>query len=168
MSTQTTRPGGNRGAVKLRKPNGHQDHAAGNFSVQHLLDRLDRVRETGPGRWIARCPGHDDRSPSLSIRRLEDGRILLHDFAGCDAQSILAAIGLTFSDLYDRPLSHHAQPTRNRIPARDLIGLVDHEALIVGMVGAAMLKNKKIDAETWDRLATAVRRIGEVRDYVEH
>ncbi len=137
-------------------------------NAEKLLSRLEDVRENSPGRWMAKCPGHDDRSPSLSIRETDDGRILMHDFAGCDAQSVLAAIGLTFSDLYDRPLSHHAQPTRNRIPARDLIGMIDHEALIVGMIGASMLENKKIDAETWDRLATAVRRIGEVRDYVEH
>ena len=36
-----------------------------------ILDRLDGVRPTGDGRWIARCPAHDDRSPSLSIREAE-------------------------------------------------------------------------------------------------
>ena len=38
-----------------------------------LLDRLPGVRKTGPGRWIAPCPAHEDRRPSLSIRELEDG-----------------------------------------------------------------------------------------------
>lgn len=61
-----------------------------------------------------------------------------------------------------------ATPTCLHIPPPDLIGMIDHEALIVGMIGAAMIENKKIDAETWGRLATAVSRIGEVRDYVEH
>jgi hypothetical protein len=41
-----------------------------------LLDHLERVKQTGPGRWIARCPAHEDRSPSLSVRELEDGRLL--------------------------------------------------------------------------------------------
>ena len=47
-----------------------------------LLDRLEAVRETGSSRWIARCPAHDDSSPSLAVRELDDGRILLHDFGG--------------------------------------------------------------------------------------
>ncbi|MSQ55589.1 MAG: DNA primase, partial [Betaproteobacteria bacterium] len=29
-----------------------------------LLDRLDGVRATGPGRWIAQCPAHPDKRPS--------------------------------------------------------------------------------------------------------
>ena len=42
-----------------------------------LLDRLDKVRPTGAGTWVARCPAHDDRGPSLSVRELDDGRIEL-------------------------------------------------------------------------------------------
>ncbi len=159
----------------MNSPSGSVACASGEAPVHHLLDRLDRIRETGPGRWIACCPAHDDRSPSLSIRELEDGRVLLHDFAGCEVDSILVAIGLRLSDLFPEHSGrrnwtgpHHHAPTRSHIPARDLIGMIDHEALIVGMIGAAMLENKKIDAETWDRLATAVGRIGEVRDHVEH
>lgn len=64
-----------------------------------LLDRLDGVRATGSGRWIARCPAHQDRSPSLSVRELGDGTILLHDFAGCAAHEVLAAVGLSLADL---------------------------------------------------------------------
>lgn len=53
------------------------------------------------GRWstkggMCRCPGHDDREPSLSVRPGKT-RLLFHCFAGCDAGAImrgLAAIGL--------------------------------------------------------------------------
>jgi len=31
-----------------------------------LLARLDGVKRTGPDRWIARCPAHDDKRPSLA------------------------------------------------------------------------------------------------------
>lgn len=136
------------------------------MSADTLLSRLDGVKRTGSGRWICKCPAHEDRSPSLSIRELDDGRVLIHDFAGCDTQSILDAVGLKLADLFPAPLYHHAHPTRPQIPARDLIGLIDHEALIVALVAADMLSNKTIEAEDYDRLATAVRRIGEVRDHV--
>lgn len=131
-----------------------------------LLDRLDRVKPTGPGRWIACCPAHDDKSPSLSIRETEDGRILFHDFAGCDTASVLAALGLSLADLFPDKLEHQVKPTPSRIPLRDLVALLHHESLIVALAGADMLANKKIEAEDYDRLATAVRRVGEVRDYV--
>ena len=37
-------------------------------AAARLLDRLTGVKQTAPGRWIAKCPAHEDRSPSLSIR----------------------------------------------------------------------------------------------------
>lgn len=48
------------------------------------------------GRWtttggMCRCPAHDDRSPSLSVR-IGRSRLLLHCFAGCGATEILRAL----------------------------------------------------------------------------
>jgi hypothetical protein len=64
-----------------------------------LLARLEGIIPAGPGRWYARCPAHDDKSPSLSIA--EDGeRVLIHDFAGCTADEVLAAVNLKWADLY--------------------------------------------------------------------
>lgn len=90
-----------------------------------LLDRLDGVRQSGPGRWLARCPAHEDRSPSLSIRELDDGRVLLHDFGGCDTEAVLDALGLELQALFPDPLPAARQgmgyqPTHSRISARDL------------------------------------------------
>ena len=70
------------------------------MTTDTLLSRLSSVRQTGPGKWQARCPAHDDRSPSLSIREADDGKILLHCWSGCDPEAILTAIGLTWRDLY--------------------------------------------------------------------
>ena len=64
-----------------------------------LLERLDKVRQIGD-RYIACCPAHDDKTPSLTIRETPTGTILAHCFGGCDIGSVLAAVGLTFSDLY--------------------------------------------------------------------
>ena len=64
-------------------------------------DGRELVEQLG-GRWtprggMCRCPAHDDRNPSLSVR-LGRSRLLFHCFAGCDAASIFAALkrlGLT-------------------------------------------------------------------------
>lgn len=61
------------------------------------------ARRTGLGRWQARCPAHQDRSPSLSIREGADGRVLVHCFAGCALDSILAALKLSRRDLQPGP-----------------------------------------------------------------
>jgi hypothetical protein len=47
-----------------------------------------------------RCPAHPDRTPSLSVTQAEDGRWLLHCFAGCHPDEILAAAGLGWLDLF--------------------------------------------------------------------
>jgi len=48
------------------------------------------------GRWtsrggMCRCPAHDDRTPSLSVRPGRT-RLLLHCFAGCEASAVLRAL----------------------------------------------------------------------------
>ncbi|ACY46969.1 DUF3987 domain-containing protein [Rhodothermus marinus] len=77
--------------------------------VQLLLGRLEHVREAAltqedrqrgiVARWMARCPGHDDHDPSLGIALTADGRVLIHCFAGCPADRVLASAGLNWRDL---------------------------------------------------------------------
>jgi hypothetical protein len=55
------------------------------------------------GRWhgqygAARCPAHDDRNPSLSIRDGEAGALLLYCFTGCQFRDIRAAIKFKLGD----------------------------------------------------------------------
>ena len=50
-----------------------------------------QARRTGPGRWMARCPAHDDRTPSLSIAE-RNGTLLVHCFAGCRQADVIEAL----------------------------------------------------------------------------
>lgn len=69
--------------------------------IAELLTRLDKV--TGkPPQWQARCPAHMDKSPSLTIKQDENGKILIHCFAGCGAGDIMDAIGMSLSDLFPK------------------------------------------------------------------
>lgn len=65
--------------------------------VHDLLNRLDKVHKVSGG-WVACCPAHEDSNPSMSITE-KDGKILLHCHAGCSAESIVGAVGLSMSDL---------------------------------------------------------------------
>ena len=60
-------------------------------------------RAAGGNRFQARCPAHGDRSPSLSIGEGLDGRVLLHCFAGCHTDAILAALNLSRKDRFQGP-----------------------------------------------------------------
>ncbi len=41
---------------------------------------------------MARCPAHDDSTPSLSIREARDGKLLVHCHAGCEQTAVIAAL----------------------------------------------------------------------------
>jgi putative DNA primase/helicase len=48
-------------------------------------------RKAGAG-WMARCPAHDDRKPSLSLRHGEDGKVLVRCHAGCEQAQVIAVL----------------------------------------------------------------------------
>jgi len=142
------------------------------MSAAQLLDRLEKVKQTGPGRWIARCPAHEDRSPSLSIRELDDGRVLLHCFGGCGALDVLDALGLQWCALFPPNQRHAERPaTCSRIPARDLLELISEEVTVVAVVAADLLANKFISEATGrgsprPRTASPARGITRMNDKV--
>jgi hypothetical protein len=141
------------------------------MSAATLLDRLSGVRQTAPGRWLAQCPAHEDRSPSLSIRELDDGRVLLNDFGGCQTSDVLAALGLEMGALFPArlPGSHPAggyAPTHLRIPARDLLEVLDHEIVVAVLILDEILRHRKANEEQITRLTQAAARIGAARDMV--
>jgi len=72
-------------------------------NIDRVLERLERLRKTRRG-WIACCPSHPDKNPSLSVAIGNDGRILLYCWSGCSYRQIMAALGLSPGDLMpERP-----------------------------------------------------------------
>jgi 5S rRNA maturation endonuclease (ribonuclease M5) len=67
--------------------------------LDRILDLLEGVRAQNGG-FVASCPAHDDRVPSLSISEGDDGRILLYCHAGCSTDDILDRLGLEWPDLF--------------------------------------------------------------------
>lgn len=73
-------------------------------------------RKAGDG-WTARCPAHDDRTPSLSIRDADDGKLLVHCHAGCDQEQVLAALR-TRGLWIERGLRHLSRAKRHAVVER--------------------------------------------------
>ena len=138
------------------------------MSAESLLSRLAKVRKMGADRWMACCPAHDDRSPSLSIRELSDGRILLHCWTGCSAESILDSIGLTFDDLFPERLPEVAYPrVKPTFSAREVLVAMQPELLTVALIGRQMADGIPNDEKTQQALITAVSRIASAHAYAE-
>ena len=69
------------------------------YKIERILSKLEQVRPRGRFKWIARCPAHNDKEPSLTIEETYD-KILLFCWSGCNTHDVLTAIGMTWEDLF--------------------------------------------------------------------
>jgi hypothetical protein len=135
--------------------------------VEQLLSQLARVKGRN-GSWTACCPAHDDKGPSLAVTEREDGRILMHCFAGCDIADVLGALGMDMNDLFP-PKAKTQDGIRPAIKpaffASDLMRIIHLESLVVQIVAFDIAKGKPVTEETRERMLTAYHRIDEAVRY---
>nr|RNF61655.1 hypothetical protein EC580_08140 [Acidithiobacillus sulfuriphilus] len=131
--------------------------------MDRVLHRLEKVKSTGTGKWIALCPAHNDKRPSLSVKEADDGRVLLKCWSGCGAAEIVSAIGLSLADLFPgdrRSLSDHGTgPMRRPFNWQDALKGVSHEITVARLIVEAVNRGEAMDVESLDRLALAEERI---------
>ena len=145
------------------------------IDAQFIAESLDGKR-SGKG-WIALCPSHDDRNPSLSISDGDDGKILLHCHAGCSVYQIASAAGFSLKDLFPRSnLSPQQKREYHRKQSHaEIEKALSHELnVLIQFVGwrvadRAVTKDGKfreqrpdwrpIPNEHWDRELLAAQRI---------
>jgi hypothetical protein len=129
--------------------------------VDALLSRLEGVRGRN-GSWSARCPAHADRSPSLSVKALDDGRILMHCFGGCGTDAVLGALGLAMTDLFPQRLGDFA-PRRGVFSASDALRGLAFESSVVALAAVDIAEGRNVDGR---RVATAAGRIATALEFV--
>jgi hypothetical protein len=119
-----------------------------------LLLRLQGVKRHG-ARYMAKCPAHQDKTPSLSLSRGKDGRALVHCYAGCETRDVLAAVGLELRDLFTENLSQEQrqQYQRNKLEAER------HFERLVVEAAKAEAKAGDLSDESIARLALAQERV---------
>lgn len=136
------------------------------MSADALLSKLHKVRRTGDGRWSACCPAHDDRGPSLSVRVMPDGKILLHCFAGCSAEEVLGAVGMEFSDLMPERLPGEHKPVRHAFSAWDALKALAFECTFIQLCAIRLAKSQPLAVSDLERLHVAARRIKSAVDAI--
>lgn len=85
--------------------------------------RVFHGKRSGRGKWFAKCPCHNRNGKSLYITAKDLGKTTIYCFGGCDTRDVLAAMGLTFSDLFpdgkrDREAEKLAQKARDEAEAK--------------------------------------------------
>lgn len=133
------------------------------MSAQQLVERLEKVRQTGQGRWVACCPAHDDRKPSLTVREMDDGMVLVKCWAGCSFSDVVSAAGLAPADLFPaKPLNpgeHGRRGQRRPFPATDILAAASHEALYVALAARDLAGGLVLSADAIRRLFVAAGRL---------
>ena len=130
--------------------------------IDLTLARLDGVSHAGKS-YKALCPAHGDKTPSLSVKEGDDGRVLLHCFAGCGIGEIVAAMGLHMADLFTDGASKQYFPKIPGVGARELIAATDHERLILFIVKADQRAGRVVSKSDLDRAQIALDRIAMAR-----
>lgn len=128
------------------------------MALSDLISRLDRVKRTGQRRWLARCPAHEDRSPSLGVREIEDGRVLVHCFAGCEVEAVLTAVGLNFDALFPDHIEY-GKHERKPFPASDVLRAIVHETTIVAVAAFNVRRGIALSDQDCERLTVAAERL---------
>ena len=132
--------------------------------IADLLSRLDQVTQRGH-RFSAKCPAHDDRSPSLSIAEGEKG-VLVHCFGGCSVDEICRSLGLELKDLFydaglpdgQRPIPKPPRLNRVALAFRFEMAAFDHLIRAQHILDAATIIDVSILNEP--ELDLALRHVG--------
>ncbi len=126
-----------------------------------ILSKLKRVKKSGKG-WVAICPAHDDKTPSLSIIEGADGKAVLCCHAGCKYNDIMGAIGLDpkdgFVDGIDKTLA-----IEHKI--KQLSAKKTHEELVIA-AGEKDLQEGILTDKDEVRLDSARKNIGQISNKI--
>ena len=134
------------------------------MSADSLIARLAGVRRTGHGRWVATCPSHADKRPSLSVRELDDGTVLVNCFAGCGAAEVLDACGLGYDALFPAKSIDQVNRVRRPVFRDDVFDLIRFEASIVWSIGCDLHKGKTITEQDYQRLGQAISKLERIAE----
>lgn len=139
------------------------------MDITAILSRLSKVRKSGKN-WVACCPAHPDRSPSLLISERSDRSVGIHCFAGCDTKAICDAIGLDLSDLfYESSLEPiYNRPRKEMMTHADALRGLGQELGVAALLAISVADQKPLSEADLNRGLTAVGRIRSALEFVEN
>ena len=123
--------------------------------INNLLQKLDKVKPTGNNKWIAACPAHPDKSPSLGVKLTEDGKILIHCFSGCAVSEIVAAVDMELSDLMPTNAKYQKGVKAPRFNKYELFDRLAFESVILTLAVRQLLNFQDLSPDDLLRVVQA-------------
>lgn len=136
------------------------------MSAETLLARCEKVRRTGPGRWVCCCPAHNDKTPSMNVKEEADGRVLIICRAGCSALEILDAAGLEWDALFPEKPVEFAKSQARPFPAADVLEATAGEMLVAWIITRDIEAGLTPSQDDFDRLTLANSRVQAALDAI--
>jgi len=132
------------------------------MTIETLLSRLKKVKSTSRNRWSCLCPSHQDKSPSMHVQLMDDGKILINCKAGCETYDIIQSIGLDWADVMPESPTHHRQKPKSQVlyPSEALM-LIQNESRII-MACAYAMRNNTLTNNDLMRAEKAMQTINKV------
>lgn len=128
--------------------------------LDNFISRLHKPRQTGRDSWIACCPAHADKSPSMTIREVEEGKVLVHCFAGCGIDEIVGAVGISLADLMpERQPDALRRPMSVPFNARDVLACIQSDATLLCLFISDVTQAKAITPQEAANAYKAAARI---------
>ena len=91
--------------------------------LEAFVSKLEYARSTGEHKYRARCPAHNDKSPSLDIQIGRTGAIIMICRShGCAPKDIMESVGMSETDLFPEDPHTHREGFRrpkNWVPEDD-------------------------------------------------
>jgi len=118
--------------------------------IENFLSRLDKVKQVGNGEWVACCPAHDDKHPSMSVSEKGDTFVVKCHSQHCGGIAIMESVGLTASDFYEKTdLPIHIRATKRKWSPRQICELggesISSVALLLERLMTIGLEDDEID-----------------------
>ena len=120
--------------------------------LEEFVSKLEYARSTGDSKYRARCPAHNDKSPSLDIKIGHTGAIIMICRShGCAPKDIMESVGMSENDMFpDDPHTHREGFRRHKhwVPE-------DDEFIV--RIGLDQPRNQ-FSKQDWEKFQAAVKR----------
>ena len=169
MNSQNKSPG-TAGTVAEGRWQGSSSHSNDTRPpIEKLRQSMSGFRKNGRDQYIACCTAHEDKNPSVSIRELPDGRVLMFCHAGCETVDVLAGAGLSMSDLFPDHGRYNGRPVSPgaRWDYRALIRALRFETTLINICANDLANNRPLSESDRQRLIQAAQRVNRVAEVAE-
>lgn len=137
--------------------------------IIHRLANLPKFKKLSTGRYVACCPVHGDKHPSLSITQKPDGVWVLHCFScGANGQAVCDSLGIDVTSLFPPSDNRRYEKQHKQgFSAWQLLQCLEKD-LIVIVAAADMLRNGEVLPDS-DRqyLSEVILRVNDGLRYLE-